>query len=93
MSKKWQAIMMLMEHPLGKRILAPITDIEEQWVNFDKLNYGVLSGGEKLFASWAFAIAEDKHPPETWRGCFDGMGTLDQDAQILITKALLLRWS
>jgi hypothetical protein len=96
-----KAIEILLEHPIYQHFLGPVYDRNNQTCHFDKINYGVLSGGERAAISWAFAIWEDKQPPkqdyQDWPGYlmrdpFEGFGVMQTDLQQIILRAFAYRW-
>ncbi len=107
MSRQMEALLMLANFRSIKDILMPIIDPEKEEIHWDRLEYGVLSGGQKAAISWAWCIWSDKQTPtENKHGdpnyCifdgkprdpFEGFGVMDRELQTLIAKALLHRYS
>ncbi len=105
MSNQMKALMMLANHPRLEHILAPAIDVKREEFHWRKINYGVLSGGQKVALSWAYCIWEDKQIPE-WnesdakekfalrdgvRDPIAAFGVLDRELQVLMLQALLVR--
>lgn len=97
LSQQERAILHLLEDSLFAQILRPvcigrkgspgITDIF-----FSRLEYGVLSGGEKTAVSWAYAIWRDEvNQDPDWRDPFDGFGILSLARQKRILEAMAIR--
>jgi hypothetical protein len=107
MSKQMEALLMLANYRSIKDILMPIVDPEKEEIHWDRLEYGVLSGGQKAAISWAWCIwndrqtpVENKHDDPNYcifdgkpRDPFEGFGVMDRELQALIAKALLHRYS
>ena len=91
-SRQMQAILMLAEYPLLAPFLKPVIDVENETVDFDQIDYGLLSGGGKAAVSWAHSIWVDKVIPGL-RDPFDGFGVMNRDLQRLVLMALMHRWS
>lgn len=104
MSKQIEAIEILLGHPLFKRFLGPVFDAQLENLHLDRINYGVLSGGEKAAISWAWVIWMDKQAPKSkkdwqeWPGYqlrdpFEGFGVMDETLQEIVLRAYIHRWS
>lgn len=107
MTKQLEAILILANDPRLKPILMPIIDQENETIDWERLSYGVLSGGIKAAVSWAFCIWTDGQVPEEdlqdhktpgpisfandWRDPFEGFGVMDRELQIVVLKALAHR--
>jgi len=104
MSKQIEAVELLMSHPMGERLLKPAFNRERETLKFSDISYGALSGGEKVFVSWAWVIWEDKQVPhpkveddwKKWPGYpmrdpFEGFGVMDRELQQLVLTAFALR--
>jgi hypothetical protein len=107
LSRQMEAILILASHPLLQPILSPVIDLKSESVDFGRIDYGVLSGGAKTAIAWAWCIWKDEQIPEHSDGDkdfhftiregvrdpFSRFGVMERRLQLLITKALLHRWS
>jgi hypothetical protein len=73
MTRQMEAILIIASDPRLKAILSPIIDQENEEIHWEKLNYGVLSGGIRTAVSWAFCIWTDGQVP---RSAYDDNQTL-----------------
>lgn len=105
MSRQVEALKMLLTDELFQRLLGPVFDAKGEMCHFDRIPYGVLSGGERAAISWAYAIWEDRRPPtresdtdwKEWPGYlmrdpFEGFGVMDWTRQQLVLEAYAWRW-
>ena len=51
-----KAILMIADHKAMKDVLKPAIDVERDEVRWEKIDFGVLSGGQRTAISWAYAI-------------------------------------
>lgn len=102
MSRQLEAVLMIAEYPSVKPYLMPIVDKEHEQVHWDRLNYGVLSGGLKAAVSWAWCIWTDTQVPRVeadWREYpgypmrdpFEGFVVMDAELQFIVLQALAHR--
>jgi hypothetical protein len=105
MERETESILMLMEHPLAQEILGPVFDPKKENLHFERISYGVLSGGEKALVSWAWALWMGCQPPSAkqesdwkeWPGysmrdAFHGLSVLDDDLTAVVVRAFLHRY-
>jgi hypothetical protein len=92
MSKAMKAVMMIAEHPAMKDVLKPVLDVERDEIRWEKIEHGVLSGGQRTGLSWAYAIWTDSQIDlsKGMRDPFEGFRSLDRDFQFRIVGALAL---
>jgi len=53
MTKQLGAVLMIARHLLVADAMMPMIDIAHEQIDFDKINYGILSGGGKALVPWA----------------------------------------
>jgi hypothetical protein len=80
------------EHPAIRERLMEIVNIQAERVDWLALDYGVLSGGQKVLASWAFTLFSGEGCPATWRDPLVDFGALDPQGQELVVRALRIRF-
>lgn len=86
-------ILPILEDSIIKDKMAHAVNFEKEEIFFDKINYGVLSGGEKTVISWLYLLWKDEMPPEGWRSPFESFGNLDTSMQKKILTAMMDRYS
>ncbi len=93
MSKQLQAVLMIARHPVMRDVLLPIINQQNETIFWEKLDYGVLSGGMKTAASWARAVWSDELPPKQWRDPFEGFPVMSRELQRIVLAAVAYRHS
>lgn len=105
MDRTTESILILLEHPLARHVLGSAFDPKKEELHFERISYGVLSGGEKALVSWAWIIWMGTQPPardqerlwKEWPGypmrdAFEGFGTLDDDVTSVVLRAFFHRY-
>ena len=107
MTKQMQAALHIANYRSIKDFALPAINVEQEEIHFDKMNYGVLSGGQKSAISWLWCVWKDQQVPETddgdpeftfnlaagVRDPFAGFGNLDRELQTIILEAIAIRHS
>lgn len=105
MTKQLEAVLMIAKHPLVVDAMLPVIDEKNEQIDFNRINYGVLSGGGKALVSWAWCIWKDQQVCETNEGDtefkfhlkmgirdpFEGFCALEPALQALVLRALATR--
>lgn len=91
MTNQVKAGLMIANHPTIKEKILPFINVERETIYFDKVEYGSLSGGEKVLFSWLWVLWTDTPVPMGWRDPVADFGVLDAKTQVLVVDALLSR--